>query len=684
MLRWQQGELSREQVMRLEWLETNGLGGYACGTILGVRTRRYHGLLVAALNPPTRRTLLWAGTDEMVACGDKTWALSAHLFRNGLLLAPENAPLQLPSEFALDWCPQWRYDLPCAHIVKRLFMPSMKNAVALRYFVFTVTPVTLRVRIFVAWRDHHFTQQSVMPFAVRIYEGRGQGKGHGQGFAMFADEAAIKPFCHFAHNGDAFLLANEWWHNFWLPMETERGLDDTESLFCAGTIVKRVEGEGRLDIVASVEPCEVWEVPEWEARERKRKRQWIAKGEEDWAAELFRASEAFIALRSSTGTRTVIAGYPWFTDWGRDALIALPGLTLVTGRFAVAREILLTFARYLSQGMVPNFFPESGDPPVYNTVDATLWFVLAVYRYLRYTRDWETARRSLWQPLREVLHWHLRGTRFGIGTDPDDGLLSWGELAPCSTSPAPSEALTWMDAKVFGVPVTPRIGKPVEVNALWCNGLLLFERMATHLNDRSTARLASWWARKAVQHFEATFWNPKRGCLFDAITPDGTPDASVRCNQLLALALPFRLLSVEGELQVLRCVEKELLTPCGLRTLSPSDPRYVGRSEGPPHQRDAAYHQGTVWAWWFGPYADAVALIEGERAVQRKVMPLLRSFLQHHLREACIGQVSEIFDGDPPHTPRGCFAQAWSVAEVLRAWQERVRKRLPPPLWDER
>ncbi len=669
MLKWGKGELSFERASKLEWLETNGLGGYAAGTVAGVRTRRYHGLLIASLYPPTQRTLLFSGTDERVNDGRQVFNLTAHLFRDSTV-----TDWTQPTEFSLDWSPLWLYELPNASIVKRVFMPHMRNAVIVRYFVKAFRQVSLFVRLFIAWRDHHWTMQPVVPFEV-------------QSDALRLIVQAGQPpqtVCYFSHNGDAFLPELRWWHNFWLPIETERGLDDTESLFCVGAIVKDFDGCGHLDIIASVEPVDVDEAAELEERERRRRSKLAAKLQGDQLlATLFRAADAFIALRSSTGTRTIVAGYPWFTDWGRDALISLPGLTLVTGRFTVAREILLTFARYISEGLVPNFFPEGGEPPAYNTVDATLWFVLAVYRYLRYTQD-EKALSRIWDVLREILFWHLKGTRFGICADPEDGLLSWG-------SNFVNEALTWMDAKVWGKPITPRSGKPVEINALWCNALEILARIAKLLGDKETEKLASQTSARAKRHFEPSFWNPERNCLFDVLALDGTPDSSVRCNQLLALSLPFHLLSPEKERSVLRkersvlrVVEGELLTPCGLRTLSPKDPNYIGRYIGPPHERDAAYHQGTVWAWWFGPYADAVALVEGNNSVQRKVRPLLENFLRQHLREACVGQVSEIFDGDEPHEPRGCFAQAWSVAEILRAWWERVESRLPPPLWDER
>lgn len=670
MLKWKRSELTFETASKLEWLETNGLGGYASGTVSGIRTRRYHGLLIASLQPPTRRTLLFADIDEQVSVDGQTHNLKPHLFRDGTVTGWTQ-----PTEFSMDWCPKWRYELPNALIVKRVFMPHMSNTVVVRYFVRPSRPLTFLVRLFVAWRDHHWTMQPVVPFIVKMSSGC---------ISIHPTSDSQPPICHFAHNGDNFRVEGNWWHNFWLPVETERGLDDVESLFCVGTIFKRFEAEGYLDIVASVEPHDVKVVPEFEAYEKRRREQIAAKANgRELLTILFRAADDYVALRSSTGTKTIIAGYPWFTDWGRDALIALPGLTLVTERFSVAREILLTFARYFSEGMVPNFFPESGEKPAYNTVDATLWFVIALYRYLRYTRD-KTILNLLWARLCEILVYHLHGTRFGIHTDPDDGLLVWGGDVQCQVPNAYPEALTWMDAKVWGKPVTPRTGKPVEVNALWCNALAIIARLARQVGDRRVEAVATRWAKKALRNFERTFWNSSGNCLFDVISPDGEPDPSVRCNQLLALSLPFRLLSPESERLVLKRVEAELLTPCGLRTLSPKDSKYIGRYVGPPHERDRAYHQGTVWAWWFGPYSDAVALVEGEGTLQSKVRPLLENFLRKHLREACVGQVSEIFDGDEPHEPRGCFAQAWSVSEILRVWAERIEGRLPPPLWDER
>ncbi len=661
MLKFYGDELAFERAIKLEWLETNGLGGYACGTVAGVRTRRYHGLLIASLRPPTQRTLLFAATDEKIVCDKGNYSLIAHLFCDGT-----KTSWTPPNEFEIDWWPKWTYELAEGKIIKRVFMPHMRNAVLVRYFVQPKQKVSLLVRLFIAWRDHHWTMQPVVPFVVEALRQN----------IFVRSSNSLTPICCFAHNGDDFRPELNWWHNFWLPVETERGLDDVESLFCVGEIVKEFHCEGHFDILASVEPLSISEVYELEAKEIERRKRLFRKADGDeFLATLLRAADAFVALRSSTGTRTIIAGYPWFTDWGRDALISLSGLTLVTGRFSLAREILLTFAKHISNGMIPNFFPESGEMPAYNTVDATLWFVIVAYRYLRYTKD-EAFLKSLWANLREILLWHLRGTRYGICADTDDGLLFWD-------SNSQLEALTWMDAKVWSMPVTPRKGKPVEVNALWCNALAILARLARKVGDSEIASLAGHWAEKAMNNFERVFWNERERCLFDVIEPEGKPDPSVRCNQLLALSLPFRLILNEKGRSILHRVEVELLRPFGLRTLSPKHPQYVGRYIGAPHKRDAAYHQGTVWAWWFGPYADAVALVEGNDAAKKKVRPLLANFLNRHLREGCIGQISEIFDGDEPHEPRGCFAQAWSVAEVLRAWVERVLGKMPKPLWDE-
>jgi len=382
-----------------------------------------------------------------------------------------------------------------------------------------------------------------------------------------------------------------------------------------------------------------------------------------WVRQLALAADQFIVQREVRQQRgiSIIAGYPWFTDWGRDAMIALPGLTSVLGRHDIAFEVLETFARCADRGMLPNRFPDGDEPPEYNTVDATLWLFHAFAHWLsgERTREREPARRlprRLLQALLDIIEAHVAGTRFGIAVDPGDGLLRAGE---------PGVQLTWMDAKVGDWVVTPRMGKCVEVNALWLNALDVTARLAVQAGNEAAAQRCEDLLTTASAHFER-FWNDERGCLYDVIDVDGGTgcDASLRPNQIFAVSLPYSPLPVEQMRCVVDTCARELLTSYGLRTLSARESAYVGRYEGDVRQRDGAYHQGTVWSWLLGPFTLAHHRVYGDAA-------LAQSFLQpmaQHLRDACIGSISEIFDGDAPHTARGCFAQAWSVGEILRAW----------------
>src|SRR5205085_1479013 len=356
---------------------------------------------------------------------------------------------------------------------------------------------------------------------------------------------------------------------------------------------------------------------------------------------------------------TVIAGYHWFADWGRDTMIALPGLTLANGRWDVAKDVLAEFAAHVDQGMLPNRFPDDGETPEYNTVDATLWFFEAVRSFLDYTGDYEFVETHLYPVLKDIISWHSKGTRYQIHVD-EDGLLFAGE---------PGVQLTWMDAKVGDWVVTPRYGKPVEIQALWYNALRIMQDLACKFKE--SKQKYGKMADQARASFNKLFWNHELGCLYDVINGENR-DASIRPNQVIALSLANAMLSEDRAASVLHVVERELLTPRGLRTLSPSDPNYIGRYEGSPSSRDGAYHQGTVWPWLVGPYISAYTKTFGIKAGRELAATWLRNF-EDHLQEACLGQVSEIFDGDAPHAPRGCVAQAWSVAEILRVLVGPVR-----------
>jgi predicted glycogen debranching enzyme len=386
---------------------------------------------------------------------------------------------------------------------------------------------------------------------------------------------------------------------------------------------------------------------------------------ETFATRLAEAAEQFLATRAD-GRRTVIAGYHWFADWGRDTFISLPGLSLATGRWPLAYEILRTFAAYVDEGMIPNRFPEAGTEPEYNTVDAALWFVESGRRYVRDSGDLDFARRELFPCIEEILDWYARGTRYGIHVDPADGLLAAGEEG---------FALTWMDAVCDGVAATPRRGKPVEINALWYNALLSGADIAQSLGRRARAETWREGAARMRASFNARFWNASAGFLYDVVDGPEGDDASLRPNQLFAISLYHDVLDAELRRPVVDAVERALLTPVGLRTLDPDHPSYVGRYEGAARERDMAYHNGTVWPWLFGPFASAYLKAyerapEARERVRNAIAPLAR----HLGTEGCLGQLSEIMDGDAPHCPRGCVAQAWSVAEVARILLEELRQ----------
>jgi predicted glycogen debranching enzyme len=434
-----------------------------------------------------------------------------------------------------------------------------------------------------------------------------------------------------------------------------RGFDYTEDLFNPFVLHFHFRRRSRVGVIASTEPLDASRADEYRDAELQRRRRVVVgvSSENEFSRTLTRAADQFIVARGEH--KTVIAGYPWFTDWGRDTMIALPGLALATGQIETAKSILLEYARYVDQGMLPNRFPDVSDEPEYNTVDATLWFFEAIRALLQTTNDFEFARSNFYDVLTEIIEWHVRGTRYNIHVE-EDGLLAAGEEGV---------QLTWMDAKVGDWVVTPRRGKPVEIQALWYNALCVMARLANEFGDEDAESRHIEMASRARDSFNRQFWNDELGCLYDVVDGESR-DASIRPNQIFAISLHHTLLPLDKARLVVECVERELLTPYGLRSLAPSDPRYRGRYEGDAMSRDGAYHQGTVWAWLIGPFISAYLKAFGDdpRTPQR-VADWLSPF-QQHLGEGGLNQISEIFDGDAPHTPRGCIAQAWSVGELLR------------------
>jgi predicted glycogen debranching enzyme len=466
------------------------------------------------------------------------------------------------------------------------------------------------------------------------------------------------PALHFAHNADEILPTGDWYINFEYKMELARGLEYQEDLF--NPFVTVFNGR-TARFVISTDARSVAEAEEMEAAEVERRKciRQAAPADDPLVVELTAAANQFLVKRDSADT--VIAGYHWFSDWGRDTMIALPGLTLVTGRYDVARSILSIYSRYVDQGMLPNRFPDSGEPPEYNTVDAALWFFEATRAYLQYSGDARFVSETLYPVLASIIDWYVRGTRFGIAVD-RDGLVNCGD---------PGTQLTWMDAKVGDHIVTPRNGKPVEVQALWYNALCMMESLAGKLGDNSGREQYGRMAQQARASFRQSFWNKEAECLFDVIGGDWK-DSSMRPNQIFAVSLPYSMLTADQSAGVVTAVERELLTPLGLRTLSKSDPRYRPRYEGSVFERDSAYHQGTVWPWLMGPFLTAYIRVHERSDESRNRAARWLDAFTGHLRDAGVGQISELADGDAPHHPRGCIAQAWSVGGILRAAVEDV------------
>ena len=658
-----------------EWLVTNGLGGYALGTIANVCTRAYHGLLVAALDGPVNRRMLVTKIDEVVTMPDgASVQLGTNEWASGAI-APIGY-LRLAG-FTLDaGLPRWSFRLgPDATLEKQVWMEHDSNLTYVRYH-YAGGPgaaITLALTPFCLDRDHHGNTRgsASRQFAVRQEASACaiQATPDGIVYHLFASPAAT------------FTEQAEWYWGVYHRADHARGLPDTEDVYVPGrfTVALQNGESATLALWAGNDlPAELADLggPRHEQaceaayqRERSRRDELLARAggrvtSVPGFARLTLAADQFLVVRPDTAEgqpgMTVIAGYPWFTDWGRDTMISLAGLTLATGRYEDAATLLRTFARYVSQGMIPNRFPDgsSASQPEYNTVDATLWYFQALRRYLAATDD-QSLLRELFPILQDVIDWHVRGTRYGIVMDPRDGLLKSG---------ADGVQLTWMDALVDGWVVTPRRGKPVEISALWYAALALMEQWAGALGA-DAGRYAA--VRTQIEaSFFAKYWYPAGGYLYDVVDvdgKDGATDWALRPNQLIALAIAPQLTPAYAASSILDIATRTLVTPLGLRTLTPADPRFIGVYQGDQHARDSAYHQGTVWPWLVGAFVDA-SRATGFYASEAG---LLVDSLSAQLRKTTIGTIGEIADGAPPHHPRGCVAQAWSVAELLRAlWEQ--------------
>jgi predicted glycogen debranching enzyme len=646
-----------------EWLVTNALGGFASGTLAQANTRRYHGLLVASLQPPVQRVLMVAKLEVLARYAKHTYELGSNEFVGGTI-SPRG--FELLSAFEdQDGLPVWTYACGDARLEQRLWMADGRNTTYVRFQLLEASSaMDLELRPLCTYRDYHAHGRGGWSLEVA-------DEPRGCRVTAFAGARAYRVLID---RGD-FQREPDWYWNFYHRAEAERGLDTTEDLFRPGTFRVRLEVGDVVSLVATAESD--FEAPAAAFDQEQRRRRSLLRAapsdSPDWMKRLTLAADQFIVRRATQsgelrGT-TVIAGYPWFSDWGRDTMIALPGLALATGRTQDAAAILRTFASHVSEGMLPNRFPDGGEEPEYNTVDATLWFFHAVAAYLAATGD-QALLRDLYPVLRDIIDWHRRGTRYGIHVDPEDGLLFAGQ---------PGVQLTWMDAKVGDWVVTPRIGKPVEINALWHYALTEMAGWAQVLKDRRAATDYEVAAGRVATSFADRFWYPEGEYLYDVIDgPDGAVDLqgrgvdpSLRPNQIFAVSLGTGLLNPARARAVVDVCAAELLTPVGLRSLAPRDPHYAGRYTGDSRQRDGTYHQGTVWSWLLGPFALAHYHVYGDPG---QAVALLEG-LANHLDEGCIGSISEIMDGDAPHSPRGCFAQAWGVSETLRAFHSLTHER---------
>lgn len=626
-----------------EWLETNGIGGFSSSTICGLNTRRYHGLLTAATKPPVGRFVLLSKLEETVVIDGRRYELSANQYPG--VIHPQGFKYQ--TGFRLDPFPVFTYEIEGVRIEKSVFMVQGENTTVIQYELHNPADIKLEIRPLLAFRDYHSTTHQNQALDPHVETEPGQIT-----LRPYGDLPAL----HLAHDPAEIEATGFWYLNFQYAVEQERGLDFSEDLFSPCRLTFDLGATSKVSVVASTERRDGSDAGTYRSVELERR----SANERELLTLLANAADQFIVARRRG--ETVIAGYHWFADWGRDTMIALPGLTLVNGRWEVAKNILVQFAAHVDQGMLPNRFPDAAEAPEYNTVDATLWFFEAVRSFLQYTEDYEFVRTNLYSVLRDIIQWHVKGTRYQIHVD-HDGLLAAGE---------PGVQLTWMDAKVGDWVVTPRQGKPVEIQALWYNALLVMEQLAAKFPDQHAMNEYRAMADKARARFNEIFWNEQSGCLYDVVNGEHR-DASIRPNQVIAISLTNTMLSKDRAAAVLRVIERELLTPRGLRTLSPADPNYIGRYEGGPGSRDGAYHQGTVWPWLIGPYITAYGKTFGREAGRAFAIRWLENF-KEHLSEACLGQVSEIFDGDAPHTPRGCVAQAWSVAELLRTTIENTEQ----------
>lgn len=656
-----------------EWIINNGLGGYASSTVLGINTRKYHGLLVAAFHPPGDRRVCLVKLDEEVNIGNNIYPLGANEFQNAIF--PQG--YMLLKEFSISPFPKYTYTVEDVEVQKTIFMPNEKNAVITIYKIQNRNGSNVRIQVFplINWRHFHsVTDRWKIPWEfVQKREDKGVDIRLG----------APRSTLIMTTTRGRYFPTGKWIEKMYYREEAKRGESCLDDCYQHGYFEINVKANenGKFAITAVADrnkeytqkvlaemPATMYDTEALYEREIKRHENFLTSffkehkntPTNDWLNWIILATNTFTIKGMNTEQRSVIAGYHWFGTWGRDIFTSLPGLMLVTRRFEEARKVFLTFRNHCKQGLIPNFLPDQAGQPAYNAVDATLWYVNAVLQYLKYTGDFKFVQEQLWATLKTIIEDQARGTAFNIHVD-SDGMLYHGSQ------------LTWMDAAIDGQPVTPRAGKAVEIQALWYNALKITELLASKFKEKNEAGKYDQMAEKAKKSFVERFWNPEKSCLFDAISEYGKDD-SLRPNQVIAVALDFTMLDNIMSEKLVDVVHKELLTPYGLRTLSRNDQTYIGFYAGDRNSRDRAYHNGTVWPWLLGPFTKAFLKAKGYTEYRREYA--LKNFLTPlfttQVLKAGLGHLNEIFDGEPPHRPRGCIAQAWSVAEPLRAYVEDV------------
>ena len=664
-------------VMEKEWLITNRLGGYASSTVLGINTRKYHGLLVAALHPPGDRTVCFSKLDEDVIVANDIYRLGSNEFHDAIYPDGYN----LINQFSIDPFPSYFYDLGNFRVRKTIFMPKSKNAVAIIYKLSNKNSYNVKVRLFplLTCRYYHTGVHRLrIPLNFTL-------KSNGAQFQATFQRPRATIVC--SSTDGEFKEGINWVDHLHYRDETLRGEADVDDCFQPGYFEVQVpadlekefgvtcavshtgqEARAILDNVGvtinGIKDTFNRELNQLNVLIENFYRDHSDVPMSDWLNWILLTANSFM-VENAAGKKSVIAGYHWFEPWGRDTFISLPGLMLVTGKYNDAKDILHSFIQYCKSGLIPNFVSDKSGIPIYNTVDATLWYVNAVLQYLKYTDDFGFVKDKLWAKLQAIIENHQKGTLFGIRVD-DDGLLMHGPR------------LTWMDAASEGDVITPRSGKAVEIQSLWYNTLRIMELLANRFEAPILAEKYSAIANQTRQSFNEKFWNPQNGCLFDVVD-DKSVDASIRPNQIFAVSLDFTMLDKEKSLKVVDIVNRELVTSYGLRTLAFGDPQFVGKCSGDRRSRDMAYHNGTIWPWLLGPYVTAYLKVNDYTAKSRKQMleNLVLPLFTIGIHQGGLGTINEIYDCAPPNEPRGCIAQAWSVAEPLRAYVEDILKVKP-------